>query len=263
MYVQDTRRPSSEYRVTALLSSYYHGTAKTATEIPVTGTGHAYQSYSASSDDYIYTGKGTSSFAGFTTDADTVYIRKQNGKTEYTLLNGSFLKEGNSTRVNMTQTVNFFTLKNEGNVTKFSVKGPSSADIRLYETKPNSVLRDGIVYTNWVMENNSTTLKITTTLSEHMFEISSENRLSIDPISNQTVNVNEQLQIPLKVTYTGAGVLQSSASNLPKNATFNTSSRTFSWTPNTNQTGNYTVTFTVTDGQLSDSKNVLITVNSE
>ncbi len=53
---------------------------------------------------------------------------------------------------------------------------------------------------------------------------------------------------PLKVTYTGTGILQSSASNLPKNAAFNTTSRTFSWTPYTNQTGNYTVTFTVTDG---------------
>ena len=41
------------------------------------------------------------------------------------------------------------------------------------------------------------------------------------------VNVNEQLQFPLKVTYTGAGVLQSSASNLPKNAIFNTTTRNF------------------------------------
>ncbi len=50
---------------------------KSQPRLPVTGTGHAIKVSSASSDDYIYTGKGTSSFAGFTTDADTVYIRKQ------------------------------------------------------------------------------------------------------------------------------------------------------------------------------------------
>ena len=48
----------------------------------------------------------------------------------------------------------------------------------------------------------------------------------------------------------------------PRMQLFNTTTRIFSWTPNTNQTGNYTVTFTVTDGQLSDSKNVLIKVHT-
>ena len=135
---------------------------------------------SASSDDYIYTGKGTSSFAGFTTDADTVYIRKQGNDNEYTLLQGSFLKEGNVSKVNITQKVDLFTLKQEGNITKFKIKGENSADIRMEQTLANSVMRDGIAYTNWVMENNSTTLKISTTLSEHYFEISSENQLTIN-----------------------------------------------------------------------------------
>ncbi|RPI35577.1 MAG: hypothetical protein EHM53_13760, partial [Methanoregulaceae archaeon] len=70
-----TPAATSEYRVTALLSSYATEVPKSATEIPVTGTGHALKVSSAASDDFIYTGKGTSSFAGFSTDADTVFIR--------------------------------------------------------------------------------------------------------------------------------------------------------------------------------------------
>jgi hypothetical protein len=109
------RTPSAtaEYRVTALLSSYSNEQAKTATEIPVTGTGHAIKVSSASSDDYIYTGKGISSFAGFITDADTVFIRKQGNVNEYTLVQGSFLREGNVNKVNITQSVDLLTLKQE------------------------------------------------------------------------------------------------------------------------------------------------------
>ncbi len=91
-----TPATTSEYRVTALLSSYADEVPKSATEIPVTGTGHAVKVSSASSDDYIYTGKGTSSFAGFSTDADTAFIRQGADNAEVTLLGGSYLKYQNN-----------------------------------------------------------------------------------------------------------------------------------------------------------------------
>jgi serralysin len=43
---------------------------------------------------------------------------------------------------------------------------------------------------------------------------------------------------------------------------FNSATRTFTWTPSYTQAGAYTVTFTVSDGQLTDSKTVPITVNN-
>ncbi|HLD86689.1 MAG TPA: Ig domain-containing protein, partial [Candidatus Nanoarchaeia archaeon] len=48
------------------------------------------------------------------------------------------------------------------------------------------------------------------------------------------------------------------ASGLPSGATF--TSGTFSWTPNTNQEGDHRVTFTASDGSLTDSETITITV---
>ena len=53
-----------------------------------------------------------------------------------------------------------------------------------------------------------------------------------------------------------------SAINLPTNATFNAGTRTFAWTPVSSQVGTYNVTFRVTDGTLSDTMTVMITVNN-
>ena len=85
----------------------------------------------------------------------------------------------------------------------------------------------------------------------------------LEQISNQTVKAGSKIQFAVNATDPDGDSLTYSASGLPVNAMFDTKTRIFSWTPNTNQTGSYTVTFTVTDGQLSDSMNVLITVNTE
>lgn len=52
-----------------------------------------------------------------------------------------------------------------------------------------------------------------------------------------------------------------SASGIPKGAIFNTTSGNFTWTPSVGQAGVYTFTFKVSDGYLSDSENVTVTVN--
>jgi len=114
---------TSEYRVTALLSRYSTETAKTATEIAVTGTGHAIKVSSASSVDYIYTGKGTSSFAGFTTDADTVFVRKQGSNIEYTLLQGSLLMDQNDPWVIMTKRADAITANRVNGSIDYRIQG--------------------------------------------------------------------------------------------------------------------------------------------
>jgi hypothetical protein len=54
-----------------------------------------------------------------------------------------------------------------------------------------------------------------------------------------------------------------SASNLPQGASFTPATRTFSWTPTNDQAGVYpNVRFQVSDGSLTDSENITITVNN-
>ena len=60
-------------------------------------------------------------------------------------------------------------------------------------------------------------------------------------------------------TNSGMGVTYS-ASNLPSGATF--SGSTFTWTPTTSQIGSHSVTFKATDGSVSASKTVTITVKA-
>jgi hypothetical protein len=165
------------YRVTALLSRYSTEPAKTAEVIPVQGTGNALLVHSPLCDDFIYTGKGNSAFNSFSTDADTAFIRKTGPLTEFSLFSGSSLKDGNVNLGTVSKNVDYFSLKPEGNILKLKIKGQNSADIRLCTETPASVLRDGMVYSDWVMENNNTILKISTDLNEHEFEISTENTI--------------------------------------------------------------------------------------
>jgi len=83
-------------------------------------------------------------------------------------------------------------------------------------------------------------------------------------IGNKTVNEQTLLQF----TVSGSDVdvpaqnLRYSASGLPKRATFDPTTRTFTWTPTETQgPGNYTVTFSVTDGVASTRETITIAVN--
>jgi hypothetical protein len=55
-------------------------------------------------------------------------------------------------------------------------------------------------------------------------------------------------------------VLTYSASGLPTGATFTAATQTFLWVPSLGQTGSYTIKVFVTDGQLKDSTNAVITI---
>ncbi|HEV7330216.1 MAG TPA: MopE-related protein [Flavisolibacter sp.] len=56
-------------------------------------------------------------------------------------------------------------------------------------------------------------------------------------------------------------VLQYWISFLPTGANFNTTTGEFSWTPTAQQAGSYTITFSASDGYLSDEETITITVN--
>ena len=84
----------------------------------------------------------------------------------------------------------------------------------------------------------------------------------LDPIGNQSASQGQLLTFTITASDPDSEALTYSASGLPTGATFNPSTKTFTWTPGTTQSGNYLVNFTVSDGSLTDSEDVTITVTS-
>lgn len=83
----------------------------------------------------------------------------------------------------------------------------------------------------------------------------------LNTIGNKTVNEGQTLNFSVYASDPDGDTVTYSASGLPSGAVFNSSSGAFSWTPNSNQAGNYPVTIAATDGTLTDSENITITVN--
>jgi hypothetical protein len=81
---------------------------------------------------------------------------------------------------------------------------------------------------------------------------------------SQSVDENRTLTFSVEATDPDGDELAYSASGLPAGASFDPATRTFSWTPDYTQAGEYTVAFTASDGtksyNLSASKEVTITV---
>jgi hypothetical protein len=85
----------------------------------------------------------------------------------------------------------------------------------------------------------------------------------LDPIGNRTVNEGEKLEIVITATDPDGDGLTYSADNLPEGATFDPIAQKFSWTPDYTQAGTYPgVHFEVSDGFLTDLKDITITVNN-
>lgn len=82
----------------------------------------------------------------------------------------------------------------------------------------------------------------------------------LSSIGNKSVSANQTLSFTVNATDPDGDTITYSANGLPSGATF--ANKTFSWTPNESQTGSFSVTFTASDGQLQDSEQITITVNS-
>ncbi|MDD5702885.1 MAG: dockerin type I domain-containing protein, partial [Dehalococcoidales bacterium] len=75
------------------------------------------------------------------------------------------------------------------------------------------------------------------------------------------VTAGQTLSFTISATDPDGDNLAYSASNLPDGAGFNDSARTFTWAPAAGQAGYYQdIRFQVSDGSLSDSENINITV---
>jgi len=89
--------------------------------------------------------------------------------------------------------------------------------------------------------------------------VSNVNRAPIlNSIGNKQIDENTTLQFTISAADPDSDSITYSASNLPSGASFDTA--TFSWTPGFDQTGNYQITFYASDGSLSDSETISITV---
>ncbi|MFH1621822.1 MAG: polymorphic toxin-type HINT domain-containing protein [Candidatus Omnitrophota bacterium] len=84
------------------------------------------------------------------------------------------------------------------------------------------------------------------------------------PIGNKSVYLNNNLNFDISATDSDPGVqLTLTAAPLPSGASFvdhGNGTGTFSWTPNSGHIGTHSVTFTASDGDLSDDEGITITV---
>lgn len=82
-------------------------------------------------------------------------------------------------------------------------------------------------------------------------------------IGNKTVNEGDTLIFTVSATDSYGDNLIYSASNLPIGASFDPATRTFFWTPNYHQADTYLdIHFEVSDGDLTDSEDISISVNN-
>lgn len=92
--------------------------------------------------------------------------------------------------------------------------------------------------------------------------------VNLAPVLNTIGNQSGTEEVAMSFTVSGsdadlpAQTLTYSASGLPTGATFDTGTGAFSWTPTFEQSGTYNVTFTVSDGTLTDTEIVPITIGS-
>jgi hypothetical protein len=84
----------------------------------------------------------------------------------------------------------------------------------------------------------------------------------LDPIGSKSIDEGQQLQFTVSATDPDGDTLTYSTSTLPTGAAFDACTKTFTWTPGFVQAGSYPVTFTVSDGTLTDTEDVIITVNN-
>ncbi|MDO8724849.1 MAG: putative Ig domain-containing protein [Candidatus Methanoperedens sp.] len=79
-------------------------------------------------------------------------------------------------------------------------------------------------------------------------------------IGNKTVNEGQFLTFTISASDADGDSLTYSATGLPTGATFTPSNRTFQWTPNYTQSGNYSTSLVATDGNNTVQENIVITV---
>ncbi|HLD89396.1 MAG TPA: DNRLRE domain-containing protein, partial [Candidatus Nanoarchaeia archaeon] len=133
--------------------------------------------------------------------------------------------------------------------------------------------QNGNVYTSWftwLTDFNSVgTYEVAVTASDGQLATSQNvtvtvnniNRApALDLIGNKIVLQNQTLQFAVNASDPDNDNLVYSTLGLPQGANFDNATRTFTWTPAFSQSGNFSVTFSASDGNLSDLENIIINV---
>ncbi len=79
---------------------------------------------------------------------------------------------------------------------------------------------------------------------------------------NRNINENDLLEFIVSASDPEGDIITYSATDLPDGATFDINTGAFSWTPDYNDSGTYTVVFVAEAGGLLDSETIVITVNN-
>ncbi len=82
-------------------------------------------------------------------------------------------------------------------------------------------------------------------------------------IGSQIVNEGDNLNFTVMGSDPDGDAVTFGAANLPFGATFDAETQIFDWTPGYDQANNYTVTFTISDGQFTVTQDVTITVGNK
>ena len=85
---------------------------------------------------------------------------------------------------------------------------------------------------------------------------------TLGPVGGKTGKVGATLTFALTGSDPDGDALTFSADGLPRGASFDSATRTFSWTPAADQMGKHTVTFSVSDGTLSATEAIDVDVSS-
>src|SRR3989344_1289476 len=103
-----------------------------------------------------------------------------------------------------------------------------------------------------------------TGISENrMFEVNAPDGPSFFSIGNKVIGENKLLEFTVNALDPDGGLIVYSAENLPDGATFDSTSKKFSWKPTFEQAGDYTVTFVAQDDSgLKGTKDVNIKVTN-
>jgi PKD repeat protein len=134
-----------------------------------------------------------------------------------------------------------------GNVLTYTVTGLPDAEEHYFAV------------TAYDASNNESTYSNTVTSPA---VISENNPPVLSAIGNKSILEDATLSFTVSATDADADALTYSASGLPTGAGFNPATRAFTWTPALDQSGIYSVTFTVSDGSASDTETIQITVTN-
>lgn len=80
-------------------------------------------------------------------------------------------------------------------------------------------------------------------------------------VGSQSTSIDTPVSVTLRGTDLDSDAMTYAAANLPTGASFDVNTKVFSWTPTAGQVGLHDVTFSVTDGSLTDTETVTFSVS--